>query len=128
MRAKRWINLGFLSSVLDMLFSIFCNYGQSILRPITGLIVNVIVFTYTYLFVSTCWFNQDLNWPASLVLSSVYSMPFVVNNKFSREQSIEILFSENLPMWLHFVFTFQGLISCIFLFLIGLGLRNRFRI
>jgi hypothetical protein len=49
MRAKRWHEGQYFSSLLDLVFDKICDYGQSISRPIIGVFVNVAFFAAIYM-------------------------------------------------------------------------------
>ncbi|MBU2708788.1 pentapeptide repeat-containing protein [Zooshikella marina] len=130
MRARRWHNAGFWASILDLLFDKTSNYGQSVYLPsmwLLGLNLWVILLFY-------------IPWPSTLEkvgeafkLSAINTFPFISGAKDIRSNSIQELFCSagTSPLTCttpDAVFIIQGLLSFIFLFLIGLGLRNRFRI
>jgi uncharacterized protein YjbI with pentapeptide repeats len=106
MRAKRWHETGKLASILDMLFSTVSNYGQSILRPAMGLVALTLL--------ASIFPAIDLPIENETLKSALSnSLPFLPASR-ALESSIASV--------LHQLFAF------IFIFLIGLGLRNRFRV
>ncbi|MBT5549603.1 MAG: hypothetical protein HOJ79_03890 [Nitrospina sp.] len=114
MRAKRWHETGKLASCLDMLFSFFSDYGQSIWRPVLALVV----LTFTSPFVSDLpskvWEFMDLGIDKEAFKMAIRdSLPFLPASR-SLAMSITSIFHQ--------------LIALVFIFLIGLGLRNHFRI
>ncbi|PKG74816.1 hypothetical protein CXF86_11030 [Shewanella sp. GutCb] len=126
MRAKRWNSFGFFRSILDMIFSITSNYGQSIFRPLAFLIL--LMFSTSSIIV----FTSGLTWPnlgCSIELVTANTLPFIAISKDVRVHSIENLFSGSLlPEYFNLLMMSHGFFSFVFLFLIGLGVRNLFRI
>lgn len=130
MRARRWQNkehggFGFFGSVLDLLYSAMCNYGQSILQPVIGLVLSWGMFFAVY-------FNlikNELSGGYSidlLVFTATNSIPFIPVAKTVREIAYRELFDTG-PL-LFTTMSAQAVVSFVFIFLIGLGVRNRFRI
>jgi len=130
MRARRWQTkerggFGFFGSVLDLLYSAVCNYGQSILQPVIGLVLSWGVFFAVY-------FNLTKNeltaqqFPDLLVFTATNSIPFIPVAKTVREIAYRELFDTG-PL-LFTTMSVQAVVSFVFIFLIGLGVRNRFRI
>ncbi len=99
MRAKRWHKTGRLASILDMLFSATSNYGQSILRPFVGLVILMIFMS--------CLTEKDA---VTIIRDILFFLPA---SRTEESSIISIL---------------RQFFAFIFIFLIGLGLRNRFRI
>ena len=106
-RADRWHVTGKLASCLDMLFSFFSNYGQSIWRPFAGLVG----LTLISFLVSIC---EPLNWQKAVKTAIANSLPFLPASRLGAGSGITSILHQ--------------LIAVILIFLIGLGLRNRFRI
>lgn len=132
MRAKRWHEFGFWASLLDISFSFFSNYGQSIIRPTISLFLLWVGLFCAYTLPSdskTWWINSiAAKGGSSVEFILTNSLPFVSNTKHIRETSMIEIFGNNPPDWLNIITIGQGVISFILLFLIGLALRNRFRI
>ncbi len=135
MKAKRWnkINgggIGFFSSVLDLLYSAVCNYGQSIFRPITGLTLTWLVFLPIYWFMTKELAKQlnplAIDWGELLVFTATNPLPFLPIAKTIREVVIDKYFEPSALLFA--TMSVQAIITLIFIFLIGLGIRNRFRI
>lgn len=114
MRAKRWHETGKLASCLDILFSAVSDYGQSIWRPVAGLVLLTLVFAFLPNILSEIW--ELLNLPLekkTLKIAISDSLPFIPASRSTEIRVTSIL---------------HQLLAVIFIFLIGLGLRNRFRI
>lgn len=125
-RAMRWIHRNRWQSDLDALFSLTSNYGQSILRPFLGLVLAWGVAA------GILWGNapETAKDPLfnSALLSAAHTVPFLPLTKGIIDASTKALFSEPPPPWVSALTLAESLLSFIFLFLIGLGLRNRFRL
>lgn len=130
-RARRWTETSWFGSILDMAFSACSNYGQSILRPFVGLFVLAVASMglYKKLAVTTEieWWTGP-GWGQSLLLSISNSLPFLPQSRGLREDALKALYPGDPGFWTDALMIGQGVFSFAFLFLIGLGLRNRFRL
>ena len=130
-RARRWIETSWFGSVLDMTFSACSNYGQSILRPFAALslLAAFSVGLYKKLAAATftAWWT-DPGWGQSLLLSISNSLPFLPQSRDLRTDALKALYPGDPGFWVDALMITQGVLSFVFLFLIGLGLRNRFRL
>jgi len=128
-RAKRWIETSWAGSVLDMAFSFFSDYGQSILRPFFWLLAIFLDWASIYCAFATETFS---NWWTGLaqaaILSTSNSLPFLPQSRDLRTDALTALYGTDHGLWVDALMITQGVLSFIFLFLIGLGLRNRFRL
>lgn len=129
LRAKRWQPLSkFRSSMMDLMFDKLCNYGQSTYRPLTIWVMLTILCTIAYgaLFKEQpTTLRQGAD---ALVFSFTNSLPFL-NTANEGRKAMEKLFEPNtLTSFVLPLMMMQGVLSVIMLFLLGLGLRNRFRI
>lgn len=122
MRAKRWVEIGFFASVLDATFSALSDYGQSIWRPVSGLIIMNLVLIGFYTV------NSNGKWGDAIEYTLANSLPFLISSRKIGTDSLTALYGGNVPDYINFLTMGQGVLTVIFLFLIGLGLRNRFRI
>jgi hypothetical protein len=128
-RAQRWHTMGIFESLLDCGFSAVCNYGQVVWRPFFILLLFIMLFTVPYTLQSDSLklgtnFNSEL-----LIFSAANSMPFLTSARSAREKGIKKIFEgDGTPASVDATIMAQGAISVILLFLIGLGLRNRFRL
>jgi hypothetical protein len=134
MRVKRWHRSGGLlllpttlaASILDTLYDWTADYGQSISRPILWMLLLISLFISKYSgFWGAYYKFSDLGHLITFTIGN--SLPFIPISKLARETKIEALFTE-IPPTLYDWMVLQGGLSFIFIFLIGLGLRNRFRI
>lgn len=128
-RAKRWIETSWFGSVLDMAFSAFSDYGQNILRPFVALIVLTAASMGLYKTLATATFtNWWTGWAQGAVLSASNSLPFLPQSRDLREDALTALYGTDPGLSVDILMITQGVLSFVFLFLIGLGLRNRFRL
>ncbi|SMY35394.1 hypothetical protein [Photobacterium andalusiense] len=141
MRAKRWQKerMGTAASLLDMWFDFFSRYGQSIWRPIVGLfltIVTSLLYTVGFFFPLFTpssyaqWFTNMGNisyqtWVYGFEIALSRAIPFLGGKRIDTKTS-EI--TELLPVHFDIVSAGFSLCAFAFMFLIGLGLRNRFRL
>ena len=131
MRAKRWHEFGFWASLLDMAFSGFSNYGQSVARPAIWLFLTWVGLFLLYVAPDNGqWWIHSIAEKGikAIVVILTSSLPFVSHAWKIRHEHLGELVGVPIPDWANLLTTVQGIISFIFLFLIGLGLRNRFRI
>lgn len=187
MRAKRWHQLSTAQSVLDILFDVVSRYGQSIVRPIVGVIfcmaslyaytigyalpnygVFIILAPIVLAFIAyrkrlllavaiiicgfyvvfnfselSHWVNKTskidsvVRWEG-MNLTMYKTIPFIPSLRDSGKKASDEIIGDNketkkakvrLPAHYGLISTlFFTLPSFIFIFLIGLGLRNRFRL
>lgn len=132
MRAKRWRTNGVLRSFLDGMFSLTSDYGQSILRPTAFYFSINLVFFAVYLAFAQNALQKCL---VSLVLSTINftfsnSLPFIQASKRVKDIWLEKTYPspETVPEIVFSLMGVHGVLSFVCLFLIGLGLRNVFRI
>lgn len=131
-RAKRWREYGPAASILDMIYSAISNYGQSILRPLLGLLFIIDLFTGFHILYT----NTD-NTRHAFEYTLANSLPFLASTRAVIKSSKDQLYCSDtnktptcvpVPIGLDFLTFIQGILTIIFLFFIGLGLRNRFKI
>ncbi|KZB64467.1 hypothetical protein AUP42_00720 [Thalassospira lucentensis] len=129
-RAKRWIETAWLGSVLDMAFSFFSNYGQSILRPSLslGVIFAAGMSAYKAKQIPKLVTDGWADWTQAFILSASNSLPFLPQSRDLRTDALTALYGKDPGLCVDALMITQGVLSFIFLFLIGLGLRNRFRL
>ena len=99
-------------------YGVLCHYGQSYLRPLGWLVALTLV--------GAVQFWPVLNWdfPLALGVSTANTLgPLGLRKELMEAGTLPA----DLSRWLRFVSGAQMVIGLILLFLIGLGLRNRFR-
>tara|TARA_R110002012_G_scaffold42277_2_gene115139 strand:- start:605 stop:2428 length:1824 start_codon:yes stop_codon:yes gene_type:complete len=128
LRTRRWNQTTMFPSIIDALYDEFCEYGLSIWRPSRYLIYSTLLFTLIYVHLTSKPFNE-IGYADYLLFSISNSIPFLAISRNVRDLSLKNLFEVgDLSTVLYALLSAQGLIAAIFLFLIGLGLRNHFRI
>ncbi len=142
MRAKRWHQHSFFSNLLDFMFDKLSNYGQSIVRPFICLILTVLTMTlysvgYQFPVSSNpqdyvIWFKKTQSisfetWIMGLELSLSHTIPFIGGIIIHGRNALVEL-GHMLPEHYGAITVLFSLPAFIFLFLISLGLRNRFRL
>ncbi|WP_417805934.1 pentapeptide repeat-containing protein [Thalassospira lucentensis] len=130
-RARRWIETSWFGSVLDMAFSAFSDYGQNILRPFLALLAISVASMGLYKIIAAATFAafwQGPGWGQSALLSISNSLPFLPQSRDFRADALKALYPDDPSLTVDALMITQGTLSFVFLFLIGLGLRNRFRL
>lgn len=136
MRARRWHDMPKLASILDAAFSFTSNYGQSIMRPFMAWLSVVFVAGLVYSGMFNKLFSEltfsemytQSDFGNGLLYSLVQTLPVFPISR-ALQQDLYLKLSNQLTYeWLSVLTISQNLLGVIFLFLIGLGLRNRFRL
>ncbi len=99
-------------------YGVLCHYGQSYLRPLGWLVALILA--------GAVQFWPALNWdiPLALGVSTANTLgPLGLRKELMEAGTLPA----DLSRWLRFVSGAQMVIGLLLLFLIGLGLRNRFR-
>ena len=127
-----------LAKILPWCFEKGSNYGRSVLRPLVGLTGVWLVFGFLYSSLSA-WCSQSITafygqlWNG-LAFSASQMFSLVPGFRESREAALKALFPGmppdvlSLPGGFSALTFFQGLLAMALLFLLGLALRNRFRL
>ncbi|MBQ4877796.1 hypothetical protein J8M21_11310 [Pseudoalteromonas luteoviolacea] len=133
MKSSRWIETTSKRSLFtEFLFQKFGDYGRSILRPLTSLVLLWLVCAPIYASASN---NKEISLDA-LLFSFSQMFSIIPSSRDARSESSTALYGTLIDGKLivdvpHVVFAIAGLqslTSIILVFLVGLALRNRFRI
>jgi hypothetical protein len=113
-------------------FDIVSEYGRSISKPCSSLIISTLFFGFIYSYIAGTYYSGTA-WIINIGNGFLYALsqivPFVSSGRSAATESINKLFSSHdIPNWLYGISLIQGAISFVLLFLIGLALRNRFRL
>lgn len=142
MRAKRWHQHGGFASILDLMFDKISNYGQSLMRPALALIFIIsamTIYTVGYqLPFSMKWNDYRLwihnmesitatIWIDGFIASLSHVIPFVGGMQGHGKDALSTL-SPILPQHYGAMALLFSLPAFALMFLIGLALRNRFRL
>ena len=110
------------------MYGIISNFGRSLWRPFFGLISTwllaaQLIYWRSFVDLSGSFWN-------ALALSSANMLPFISWSRSVRDRDMEPLFGKQLEIhWMVEVAAFgEGLFSLIFIFLIGMALRNKVRL
>jgi len=136
MRAKRGHETTFSTGlVFDLLFDWMACYGQSIVRPMIILMIITGLFGGIYYSKIPACAAKDSQKEEIILASSLAAaqvFPFVPNSRDLRRQSVNELYAcstEDKPSYNpYLLIEIQSVLSFVCLFMIGLGLRHRFRI
>lgn len=124
-RAKRFHEGGFWKTLTGYFYEWFSFFGRSIFRPSLWLLV---IWTGSWsLFLKASESGPAYFWEG-MKLSSASIVPFLGASKTALESSKKALFPDDHAGWVDGIMFAEGLLGLIFIFLIGLALRNRFRI
>jgi hypothetical protein len=107
------------------LYGWFSDYGRGVFLPLRGLVELCLLSMLCY------WVLADGGWSVwdnALLLSAVNALPTLGAGSAARESSLKALYGSDIPNLVHVIAVGEGVIGLILLFLIALGLRNRFRL
>ncbi|GAB5481260.1 MAG: hypothetical protein Pars92KO_10170 [Parasphingorhabdus sp.] len=129
MQSRRWHETNWLTNLFEFLFRILGDYGRSVVRPLGWLLVSLTLFAVVY---SDLARKFEVSSTERLVPALSFSLgqmlPFIPISREARSVSASALFGETIPQSIIYISSVQSLISVILLFLLGLGLRNMFRV
>lgn len=120
-----------ISQFIDLSFDKMSHYGQSLERPLIGLVGIFTIFWLLYL-IGARLLKQTSD--LSILVSEAFSLSlssmlaFLPISRDMRQDATTILFGDNPAWYIDVLFLSQAGLSFLFLFLLGLGLRNRFRL
>ncbi|MCW8914564.1 MAG: hypothetical protein OQK24_01775 [Magnetovibrio sp.] len=127
--AKRFYETKGLALVWSYLYEWFSDFGRSTWRPLSALLGTWFIFGLCY------WWSAQ--WSAvgplksvgdGMKMSASVLVPFVATARTSYAEAKLALFGKTTGFLLDFFVIFEGILGLAFAFLIGLALRNRFRI
>jgi len=118
---------------IDAAYDKISNYGRSELKPLACLLILWIIFGLLYVLLSSFVnpFSSELFWTKlsnAMSFSGAQILPFVPSSRLVMQEGVDTLFSNDLSPCVHFMATIQSTLSFGLLFLVGLALRNRFRL
>ncbi len=108
---------------LIYLYDAVCKCGDSVARPVSGLIGLFFMMALIYPFIV-----NKMNIKEGLYLSASHTFPFLLSSKTTYENVITKLYGVDLNILYSLLSGFQTFISMALIFLIGLCLRNYLRI
>ena len=113
------------------LYGCFSDYGRGILLPFLWLLVFWLLSALGYLCLAVggcALLTVPVALKEPLLLSLVNILPTLGAGSTARESSLKALYGCDVPTSVHLIAVGEGIVGLILLFLIALGLRNRFRL
>ncbi|QYJ95067.1 hypothetical protein [Shewanella spartinae] len=131
--SRRWKKNRVLKSLPDLAYSLMSDYGRSIARPVILFILASLslasLFTVSaYSSVKDRSLDVITTFGCSIELVMSNSLPFLNVAKDLRTHAIEQLFKDSLPYYYGVSMIIYSTLSMTLLFLIGLAIRNRFKL
>ncbi|MDF2368006.1 pentapeptide repeat-containing protein [Sneathiella sp.] len=129
LKAKRYYETTGLSLIPSYLYEWTSDFGRSLWRPALCLGLTWLIFGLMYGVNGLPYATSVLDplWNG-LKLSLATLVPFAAISRTAMLESREALFRSDVNHLLDFAMVVEGVLAVIFIFLIGLALRNRFRI
>ncbi|NMW32709.1 hypothetical protein HKD42_11600 [Altererythrobacter sp. RZ02] len=126
-QSKRGHETRWWQTAAQFLFWLLGDYGRSVFRPFIWLIATWVGFAAYFFAYST---EQSAKFSAALAYSGSHMLAFIPTGRTARLQGQEWLFGEDtlVPASALGVGAAESILSVILLFLLGLGLRNLFRV
>ncbi|MGA4608703.1 hypothetical protein [Pseudoalteromonas maricaloris] len=128
MKCSRWIeNTSKRALFAEFLFEKFGDYGRSIQRPLVGMAVTGVLCSPIYYFNSTV---KERSFTDAMYYSFSQMLHLIPSSKTGRSELAIKLFgsTDQIPNHIFLLSWAQSLISIALVFLVGLALRNRFRV
>lgn len=118
-----------LQDVLQFFYMLLSDYGRSVVRPLGALVVVTLLFgtLYARLATNPALTSAKTAW-AAVTYSAGNMFAFVPISHAALEKSRTDLFCKLVPYDVMWLAGSQSVLSVILLFLLGLGLRNMFRL
>ena len=107
---------------LDYFYKLACDYGQSVLRPIIGLGLSVFLAALGYRLLA-----ERVNFGAAAKAALVGAVPFLPLVRL-KDNPLAKIAGDPANDALYFLAVGEQLFCFVFLFLLGVSLRNRFRL
>lgn len=131
LKAKRGYEINGGALLISFIYEWFSNFGRSILRPFLWL-VGIWFLSGAGFWISSIFHTLSpfKNWMDGFMVSAAVLTPFTAMSRrvFSSGGVLESLFGSEPGLIFYFFSVLEGSLGITFLFLIGLALRNRFRI
>ena len=125
LKAKRFYETNGPALFWSYLYEWLSDFGRSIYLPARAFLVTWFVFGLGYWLFAE---NVGRSLSNGLKLSASVLVPFVAAARTSYKESKEALYGHETGLLLDLFVVFEGILGLAFVFLIGLALRNRFRI
>lgn len=128
MQAARWHTSTGWDLVMEFLYQKLSNYGRSEWRPILGLAFFWVFFATIYAYCSNTLHSFWEKLAAALIFSAGQMLPYIPSARDARELPTILFHCGQLPGWVYAGTFLQNLLAVALFFLVGLALRNRFRL
>jgi hypothetical protein len=129
LRSQRRHETEWLRDRLQFCYMALSNYGRSVVRPTTALVIVTLVHAAIYSTLATKPKLAPIDaFSAGMTYSGGNMFAFVPIGRTALQQSSDVLFLKEVPYDVLWIGGFQSVLSVILLFLLGLGLRNMFRL
>lgn len=127
MRSKRGWETSPIQDCLQFFYWLLGNYGKSVTRPIIGLFASLLAFATIFHAFRT---QPDATFSTAFNYSLSHTLAFIPTGRTARTQGEELLFGVNSPTpnWAIGLGALESILAVILLFLLGLGLRNLYRV
>jgi hypothetical protein len=126
MEARRYHTTGTTNLPLEFFYWIFANYGRSAARPFAWLAALILLAPFAYGCMAQT--TETPPYQALLVLSGYHSFPLMPAFRGGITETLGCLFPTG-PTIPYYVFaTLQTVAGIVLIYLIGLALRNKFRL
>lgn len=114
--------------IAQFLFWALADYGRSIFRPIIAMIASLILFAVIFLDQRQVFRSgSEENIATAITYSAGQMFAFLPVGRTARSQGELYLFGDHTPNLVIAVGALESMISIVLLFLLGMGLRNLFR-
>ncbi len=128
-RSKRGHETNWLQDIAQFVFWALGDYGRSWLRPALWIVTSWFTFAALFWAFAT---KETATFSAGLALSGSNLLAFVPTGRTARAQGEQLLFGSReadlVPGWALGLSAAESILAVILLFLLGLGLRNMFRV
>ncbi len=127
-RSQRGHTTNLLQDTLQFFYWVLSDYGKSVMRPFCWILASAVTFAALFWHLRDPSLADDRNFLTALTYSFSNMLAFVPTGRTAKQQGEELLFGETVPDLMLFLGGGQTILSVILLFLLGLGLRNMFRV
>ena len=125
---RKWHRIQFyFGQIPGYIYEYSSNFGRSLLLPLSWLSVIWVSCAFAYAPNVFCW-PSWVDFIIGLKVSTAITLPFLAASHATFASLIKADLINKSSNWLLALGFVQGLLALVFLFLIGLALRNRFRI
>lgn len=125
--AFRGVGRPFVWTVLTILYRALSDFGRSVVLPTFWFLASIIAFGVWYgTYATPVCSLKAAN--ALAIFTFAKSIPFASFSGKAVEESVKLLFHDDVPMAVHAIGLINGLVSAVLIFLIIFAIRNRFRI